>query len=396
MSVDNSTRCFIPELCARSTIPASIFRTVHLLPAVMHRIDELLLVKELNSCLFGRLISDDLLLQAITAPSCGTHYDYERLEWLGDSFLKYLASCYFFGTNPGYNEGQLHTARREFISNKTFFLASNRVQLPQYIQSKPFNLKLWSPALSSHDAAQSSIPSIANVESTQAIEPSSMKRSKSRRRWEDQNVQLLGDKVLANVLEAIVAAAFLSNGREAGLTTSKALDLPLPNIYQWSDMNMELVCPLLQHIPPASVEAIESLTNFKFNHPGWLSQAMTHISMHNDKTASYERLEYLGDAILDFVVVCYLYDKYPNVAPGGLSMLKSAMVCNSALAAISVHYGFHEHILFRDHRAANSVKSYATQLGLHKERELQMAKREDRRPGQYWVGIEPPKVKDCP
>jgi endoribonuclease Dicer len=39
-------------------------------------------------------------------------------------------------------------------------------------------------------------------------------------------------------------------------------------------------------------------------------------------SASYERLEYLGDGILDFKVVSYLFNAYPTLPPGGLSLLK--------------------------------------------------------------------------
>ncbi len=51
----------------------------------MYRIDELLLVKELNAKLFAHSISEGMLLPAITAASVGYDYDYERLELLGSS-----------------------------------------------------------------------------------------------------------------------------------------------------------------------------------------------------------------------------------------------------------------------------------------------------------------------
>lgn len=91
----------IPELCAKFTVPArsvslkvnkmgvklgssSVMRTALLLPSIHKRIDEYLLVKELNTKLFNNKIKDELLHVALTAPAAGLEFDYERLELLGD------------------------------------------------------------------------------------------------------------------------------------------------------------------------------------------------------------------------------------------------------------------------------------------------------------------------
>lgn len=62
---------------------SSTFRTALLLPSIMRRIDDLLLVKELNASLFDHSISEHQLHAAISAPSAGLQFDYERLELLG-------------------------------------------------------------------------------------------------------------------------------------------------------------------------------------------------------------------------------------------------------------------------------------------------------------------------
>ena len=60
-------------------------RTAFLLPCVLQRIEDLLLVKELNSRLFNNAISDNLLHMALTTRAVEIEYDYERLEILGES-----------------------------------------------------------------------------------------------------------------------------------------------------------------------------------------------------------------------------------------------------------------------------------------------------------------------
>ena len=68
----------------------STLRTALLLPSITRRIDDLLLVKELNAKFFDHAISEHLLHVAISAPSAGIEYDYERLELLGKSQCTFL------------------------------------------------------------------------------------------------------------------------------------------------------------------------------------------------------------------------------------------------------------------------------------------------------------------
>lgn len=111
----------------------------------MRRIDDMLLVTELNAALFDHSIQEHQLHAAISAPSACAEFDYERLELLGDAYLKYLSSIYLFVTNPAQHEGALHSARLRIISNKALFLNAESVGLAPYIQAKPLVPKQWSP-----------------------------------------------------------------------------------------------------------------------------------------------------------------------------------------------------------------------------------------------------------
>lgn len=116
-----------------------------LLPSVIRRIDDLLLVIELNAALFGNSIQNNHLHAAVSAPSACIEFDYERLELLGDAYLKYLSSIYQFVTSPAQHEGALHAARLRIISNKALFLNIESVGLAPYIQAKPLVPKQWNP-----------------------------------------------------------------------------------------------------------------------------------------------------------------------------------------------------------------------------------------------------------
>jgi len=55
----------------------------YLLPSIMRRIDEFLLVKQLNAKILNHCVRDDLLVVATASPLAGNEYNYERLELLG-------------------------------------------------------------------------------------------------------------------------------------------------------------------------------------------------------------------------------------------------------------------------------------------------------------------------
>ncbi len=81
----------------------------------------------------------------------------------------------------------------------------------------------------------------------------------------------------------------------------------------------------------------------KFNNQNLQRQAFIHRSYLNEtkeKISSNERLEFLGDSILSFVVSKYLYDKYPNFEEGILTSLRAQLVNTKSLADIARELNF--------------------------------------------------------
>jgi len=78
--------------------------------------------------------------------------------------------------------------------------------------------------------------------------------------------------------------------------------------------------------------------NLKFSDPWLLSRALTHRSFLNENPEALEdneRLEFLGDAVLDFVVGAWLYSRYPEMSEGGMTRLRAALVRTEQLAAFA-------------------------------------------------------------
>jgi ribonuclease-3 len=87
--------------------------------------------------------------------------------------------------------------------------------------------------------------------------------------------------------------------------------------------------------PDESPLEFSKRTGLVFNNLGLLTRALTHRSYYNehkDAVEDNERLEFLGDAILDFMVGAWLYHRFPEMAEGQLTRLRAALVGNEQLA----------------------------------------------------------------
>jgi len=85
----------------------------------------------------------------------------------------------------------------------------------------------------------------------------------------------------------------------------------------------------------ARLERCQERINYRFQNTALLLSAVTHASGAQHRLASNERLEFLGDAILGFVVCENLYHNYPDLLEGELTKIKSVVVSRQTCAKIS-------------------------------------------------------------
>jgi len=85
-----------------------------------------------------------------------------------------------------------------------------------------------------------------------------------------------------------------------------------------------------------TLDVLESRIGYHFRNIALLKQALTHSSFTNEqkinKTKDYERLEFLGDAVLELVSSEFLYRKHPGLPEGRLTKLRASIVCEPSLA----------------------------------------------------------------
>lgn len=96
-------------------------------------------------------------------------------------------------------------------------------------------------------------------------------------------------------------------------------------------------------------ENIKKTTGISWNNTGYLVQALTHSSYaHENKHLNMEhnqRLEFLGDAVLELVISDYLYKNHPDYPEGALTKIRAGIVCETSLAAVARQLKLGEHLL---------------------------------------------------
>jgi ribonuclease III len=92
----------------------------------------------------------------------------------------------------------------------------------------------------------------------------------------------------------------------------------------------------------------ESKIGYRFKNPSLIEQAFTHRSYLNENRTGKdhnERLEFLGDAVLELVVTEFLYEKYPEKPEGELTAYRAALVNTVSLAQCAADLGMNEYLL---------------------------------------------------
>lgn len=241
--------------------------------------------------------------------------NYERLEFLGDKILELLTSRHLFLLFPMFDEGQLSEYRNAIVQNQYLAILAKRLDLHYFIIFY-HGVDLCSNSALNH--------------------------------------------ALANSFEALLAAIFLDSDLN---TVSNVLSKTLwdteetRDIYQtWinlpqhpiqaqlpnGDRHLIKNTKILQH-----VNLFEEMIGVEFKHIRLLAQAFcTRSASFNLITlGDNQRLEFLGDTVLNFVVSEYLYRFFPNHHEGHLSLLRSSLVCNSTQALLYDELGMSDFVL---------------------------------------------------
>ncbi|GAA5895230.1 hypothetical protein JCM8208_005942 [Rhodotorula glutinis] len=370
----SSTRFAIPQIALVHFLPASIFRTAYMLPSIIHDLEQRCLVVELNERLFTSKLDHKLVRTALTTPSASVGADYNRLELLGDAFLKYMASTACFVTHERTtHEGTLHRARLEQINNSRLADSGKATNLPAYLASRPFTSRQFLP------------PNLLQLSAGPAPPTSAV----------------IGDKTIADAVEALMGAGMeggyeaedggIHKGFDLALEVAKALGLELGNVTVWDDF-ARLYGPPAEEAPVVGeLKQVEAALGYTFKHASLVIEALTHPSKLD--SVSFERCEWLGDSVLDFCVLRQCWKKWGGeLSEGTLTELKGACVSNETLAALAVELNLDRFLIHSSDGLALNMRLYRERIVIAHDKELAAAAAEQRPLRPYWLCHDPPKA----
>lgn len=211
----------------------------------------------------------------------------------------------------------------------------------------------------------------------------------------------LGDKTVADVCEAFIGAAFMEHNKlgswnpenwdQAVKAVKTLVDCEDHLMESWADYYAAYEKPKYQIADATEAQKelarqVEHVHPYHFKYPRLLRSAFVHPSQgfQWEQIPNYQRLEFLGDSLLDQLFVTHLFYNYPDKDPQWLTEHKMPMVSNKFLGAICVRLGFHKHIRQFNSKLQAAINDYVV--------EVQDAEAEAKGAVDYWTTVpDPPK-----
>lgn len=105
------------------------------------------------------------------------------------------------------------------------------------------------------------------------------------------------------------------------------------------------------------LEEFEKRIGYTFSNRRLLEKALTHTSYaYEHKCDSNEKLEFLGDAVLEFVTSKYLYNRFTNLKEGEMTKVRASVVCEESLYQVAIKLGFSDFLYLGKSELVNNGK----------------------------------------
>ncbi|KAF2934887.1 hypothetical protein DAI22_04g193100 [Oryza sativa Japonica Group] len=349
-----------PELCSLKVIGFSkdMGSSLSLLPSLMYRLENLLVAIELKDVMLSSFpeasqISASGILEALTTEKCLERISLERFEVLGDAFLKYVVGRHKFITYEGLDEGQLTRRRSDVVNNSHLYELSIRKKLQVYIRDQQFEpTQFFAPGRPCKVVCNTDV----EVRLHQMdIHPDNRENCNLRC---TRSHHWLHRKVIADVVESLIGAFLVEGGFKAAFAflhwIGIDVDFNNPALYRVLDSS-SINLSLMDY---TDIAGLEELIGYKFKHKGLLLQAFVHPSFSQHSGGCYQRLEFLGDAVLEYVITSYLYSTYPDIKPGQITDLRSLAVGNDSLAYAAVEKSIHKHLIKDSNHLTSAISKF--------------------------------------
>nr|CAD7257376.1 unnamed protein product [Timema shepardi] len=361
-------------------------------------------ILEANSYGIGPEQAD--VLQALTTSASNDIINLERVETLGDSFLKFAVSLFLFNTYGVMNEGVLTSLKGKLLSNRNLTYSAKKIGLGGIIKVHDFApISDWIPPgmcvqrslqtffqraeLSPHflydieipeNERQEGIisgPTLANIidKLLEKVELEEIKKVSQSSMEGFLSLRTIADKCLADS----------ANGIAGALNMVKYLQV-LPDTVTPNNLLYSRPCTALlgqgdMELYLKGTKVLEYKLGYTFKDRSYLLQALTHPSFYRNRvTDCYQRYSAHTTSLVltdssqltsdssekspDQIMYPYAgpYDLQNHhcglLSPGQITDLRSALVNNTTFAVLSVRYGFHQFILHSSSHLMDAVNRF--------------------------------------
>ncbi|CAA9997749.1 unnamed protein product [Nesidiocoris tenuis] len=338
------------------------------------------------------------LFTVLTSSRANDIVNYERLETLGDSFLKFGVSLWLFVKYPLLDEGKLTQLKGKVVGNRNLYYSGDHLGLGSRMKASDFAPEDWLPPgfallkpvkhflmdnkmtpgmfygiTLSPEEVHSGLLSRESIARMEEIIVAAMDSSDGLPlKLQHRSSPFLGtssvpDKVVADVVEALLGAYLKCCGLRGAFRLCQYMQILPPKLSDLADiLDKKPPTALITDSPNqfdsrklVKVDEIEETLGYHFNDTSFLVQAFSHSSSPHYLTDCYQRLEFLGDAVLDFLITLYIFDACGKLSPGDLTDLRSALVNNITFSCLAVKYGLHKHLICRSYVLTNAIATFA-------------------------------------
>ena len=289
-------------------------------------------------------LPESSVLPVLTSQSCSGEVSYERLEFLGDAVLNLICTDVSLRSKKlltwvcNLREGELDALRSELCCNKRLTSACRKLGIDQFLLTSALSRGKWTPS------ALKLFVSDGKNNVTEAMAPNSVPN----------------EKRFADMIEALLGLVYLHGGYSVAIQVAEELTITAIQ----SDIAWDI--DVTDHIGtssrPANRDLLQLVENFTgytpYKRSSTFEQAVTHPTLLDPEQASYERLEWIGDAVLALSVRKWIFHKFPSSPVGQMECIEQSVVCNETLAFLSWRSGVHKYLRHQDQTMIGRIELY--------------------------------------
>ena len=345
----------VPELVTACSFTASMLEFTRIVPELLYTLQNRLVTIEFSKVLglFEKLTSNqgtkaissfELLEEAITSKKAKSKVNYEKLEFFGDTVLKFVTCSQLFKLNPATSSENLTKMKQEIISNDYLASLANKTTIPQFIITQPFR-------------PQSAIQHLKE----EVLESVEMK-----------------NKDIADIIESLIGFIYVKLGMDEVLKFLDKIKFKLIESnhdsaeIRFLDMKRKFIKEVKELDEEFNskkqrvgyVEKVEQILGYSFDNrnKGYnkelLYEAVIHPSI--DTNFNYGRLSFMGNAILDLIVMGKIIDKFylnsdeddTSISLSSLNRLKESIVKKTTYSELCRKYNLHASIMVGENISA--------------------------------------------